>query len=136
MDIARAMPFRFQQNAFKSGGQHVFVLRRHGLGYPERYAFIWIVFTLLSPFLAFGTWFSKEKGVVPIVISAFILALLINTAFNYGLYYIAVTNLLNALIFVTAAVILKRNASETSIMLALALILAIIMRFALPYQIW
>ena len=104
--------------------------------YPERYAFIWIVFTLLSPFLAFGTWFSKEKGVVPIVISAFILALLINTAFNYGLYYIEVTNLLNALIFIAAAVILKRNASETSIMLALALILAIIMRFALPYQIW
>mgnify|MGYP004540197219 FL=1 len=94
------------------------------------------MFTLLSPFLAFGTWFSKEKGVVPIVISAFILALLINTAFNYGLYYIAVTNLLNALIFIAAAVILKRNASETSIMLALALILAIIMRFALPYQIW
>ena len=73
---------------------------------------------------------------MPIIISAFILALLINTAFNYGLYYIAVTKLLNALIFVIAAVILRRNASETSIMLALALILAIIMRFALPYQIW
>lgn len=104
--------------------------------YPERYAFAWIVVTLLSPFLAFGTWFSKEKGVFPIIISAFITALLINAAFSYGLYYIAVTNLLNALIFVTAAVILRRNAAEMSIMLALALVFAIIMRFVLPYQIW
>lgn len=104
--------------------------------YPERYAFAWIVVTLLSPFLAFGTWFSKEKGVFPIIISAFITALLINAAFSYGLYYIAVTNLLNALIFVTAAVILRRNAAETSIMLAIALVFAIIMRFVLPYRIW
>lgn len=104
--------------------------------YPERYAFAWIVVTLLSPFLAFGTWFAKEKGVLPIIISAFILALLINTAFSYGLYYIAVTRLLNAGIFIASAVILRRNASETSIMLASALVFAIIMRFVLPYQIW
>lgn len=104
--------------------------------FPRSYAFIWIAFTLLSPFLAFLSWYAKGKGCIALILSAGILGVLLNTAFSYGLFYIDIRSWLNLLMLLTGILVLRRSAKETLGMLAMAAAFAVILETVIPFRIW
>ncbi len=104
--------------------------------YPAGYARIWIALTIVSPVLAYITWYAKGTGPVALVVSSIILSALINTAFAYGLLYIDVRSWLNVVMLSLGIVVLRRSAKETAIMLGLSILLAMLFEMFLPFRIW
>lgn len=49
--------------------------------FPAGYAMIWVVFTIISPVLAFICWYAKGKGMVAVIISGVISGVLFSQAF-------------------------------------------------------
>ena len=108
--------------------------------FPQRYAMVWITFTLISPLLAFIVWFAKGRGPIAVLISAAIIAFMINFAFYYGMFYISLSHVLELLLLIAAVFILKRGGNEMVYTALLALLLAIVFRWLSaeisPYQFW
>ena len=100
------------------------------------FARIWIALTIVSPVLAYITWYAKGTGPVALVVSSIILSALINTAFAYGLLYIDVRSWLNVVMLSLGIVVLRRSAKETAIMLGLSILLAMLFEMFLPFRIW
>lgn len=52
--------------------------------FPRSYAMIWVVFTAISPILAFICWYAKGKSKLALILSSMILAILFNMTFIFG----------------------------------------------------
>jgi hypothetical protein len=104
--------------------------------FPRSYVFIWIAFTILSPFLAFLSWYAKGTGRVAIVLSAGIISVLLNTAFSYGIFYIDIRSWLNLLMLLFGVFILHKTMKETMGMMGIAVVLAIMIEMVIPFNFW
>ena len=113
--------------------------------FPKSYAMIWVGFTIVSPLLAFICWYAKggDKRKLSLTISAAIIAVLFNTAFTYGMWYLNiglwyfdVRYVPELIVFLLSIVLLRRNAKETVIMIAAGVILAILMDRISPVHFW
>lgn len=101
--------------------------------FPRSYAFIWFVFTLISPLLAFICWYAKGRGPVALIISSGILGVLLNTTFYYGLFYIDLRSWLNLIILVIGVFILHKTPKETAAMIGIAVIFAVFIKMLIPF---
>ena len=114
----------------------------YGYGYfvggffPRSYALIWMVFTAASPFLAYLCWYAKGKGFPAVVLSAGVLAVLICTAFSWGVFYLSVTRWLNVLMLGLGVLVFRRTARQTLAMLVLAALIAVLLEAVLPVSIF
>lgn len=113
--------------------------------FPKSYAMIWVGFTIVSPLLAFICWYAKggDKRKLSLTISAAIIAVLFNTAFTYGMWYLNiglwyfdVRYVPELIVFLLSIVLLRRNAKETVIMVGAGVILAILMDRISPVHFW
>lgn len=104
--------------------------------FPRSYAIIWIVFTIISPFLAFLCWYAKGTGCSAIIISSGILGVLMNTAFSYGMFYIDINSWLNLMMLLFGIFILRKSLKETISMIVIAIAFAIIIEMVIPFSIW
>ena len=95
---------------------------------------IWMVLTLISPFFAYFTWYVVGNGIFADIISSMILAVLINTAFAFGIFYIDIFSGLNLLMLFVASVILKKSFKEYLIIIPLSIIFAILIKLILPFK--
>lgn len=102
--------------------------------FPKSYALIWIIFTIISPILAYLTWYAKGKGYIAIIISAGIISVLINLAFSYGMFYIDIQSWLNLVMLMLGIFILRKSFKETLSILGLAVVFAVIIEFIVPYK--
>ena len=102
--------------------------------FPKNYAMIWMVLTLISPFFAYFTWYAVGNGIFADIISSMILAVLINTAFAFGIFYIDIFSGLNLLMLFVASVILKKSFKEYLIIIPLSIIFAILIKLILPFK--
>lgn len=104
--------------------------------FPRSYAFIWVAYTIFSPFLAFLSWYAKGTGWIALILSSGILGVLLNTAFSYGIFYIDIRSWLNFLMLLVGIFILRKSMKETIGMLGIAIAFAIIIEMVIPFSIW
>ena len=104
--------------------------------FPKSYALVWIVFTAVSPFLAFLCWYAKGTGWIALLLSSVVTGVLLNCAFGYGAFYIDVSSGLELLMLTIGVFVLRRPLKETAGMIGLGIIFAIIMQAVIPFRVW
>ena len=104
--------------------------------FPKKYALIWAMLTVLSPFFACLCWYAKGKGWFSLLLSAGILGFLFNTTFAYGMWYFDVHSVLDVLMFLLGIFILYQNPKKTLLELALSVPIAILMNILIPFGLW
>ena len=103
--------------------------------FPKSYAMIWIGFTVVSPLLAFICWYAKGQGIISLILSAGIIAVLFNVSFVYGIGYFKSLSLLEALTFLFGCVVMKRQSvADTVIMIAIGVALAFVLDIVIPFS--
>lgn len=104
--------------------------------FPKSYAMIWIGFTVISPVLAFICWYARGRGVISFILSSGIIAVLINTAFSYGMFYIDIRSWLNILMLISGIAVVHKSQKETVLMLGTGVVFALLLHAILPFRIW
>lgn len=104
--------------------------------FPKNYAIIWIAFTILSPFLAFLSWYAKGTGWVAFFLSSGIISVLLNTSFSYGVFYIDIRSWLNIVMLLVGVLVLHKTMKETISMIGIAIVLAIVIEMIIPFNFW
>ncbi|MFI3115705.1 MAG: DUF6518 family protein [Clostridia bacterium] len=82
--------------------------------FPKSYMMIWILITVLSPFLGVICWYAKGTHTVSVVISSFIFAVMAMTAFNLGINfsYFDVSYFLELILFLATVLVLYNNPKQ------------------------
>lgn len=93
--------------------------------FPRSYAMVWVGLTLVSPFLAWVCWYARSDGVLGIILSACILAVLIDCTFAYGAFYIDLVSPLELILLIAALILLRRRQMVSMLALAVALAIAV-----------
>lgn len=102
--------------------------------FPKTYAMIWIGFTLLSPIVAFISWYSKGMGRWSFIIASLILGVLFIMTFFFGQWYIDLKSVLDLPVFIIGLIVLRRDSLKNTILMSLSSIgLAIIIKFFFPF---
>lgn len=102
--------------------------------FPKSYALIWIVFTIISPILAFFSWYAKGKGSIALILSSCIISVLMNTAFSYGMFYIDIRSGLNLIMLLLGVFVLRKSMKETIGMMGIAIAFAILIKMVIPFS--
>ncbi len=96
---------------------------------------IWVAFTVISPILAFICWYARGKSKLAFMISAIILAVMLNTTYVYGSSYFKIRSILELIIFICTVVLLKRKTiKDTMIMFILSIGIAFALDFVVPFH--
>ena len=103
--------------------------------FPQSYAMIWGVLSLISPVLAFICWYAKGKGWISLIISAVILAFIINSTLSYGMWYVDIPSLLHLVMLILGIVILRKSIKETVCIIGFSILFAIILKMIIPFWI-
>jgi len=80
--------------------------------FPRTYMMIWIVLTLISPFLAFFCWYAKGEGFIPIIISASIFTFISRQTFTFGYWYFEVRHFLELILWIGTLFILFKSFNQ------------------------
>lgn len=65
---------------------------------PKSYMMIWVVMSIISPFLAFVCWYAKGKGIISIFISSIIFMFFMRQALTFGFWYFDIKYILELLL--------------------------------------
>ena len=103
--------------------------------FPRSYAMIWGALSLISPVLAFICWYAKGRGWVSLIISAVILAFIINSTLVYGMWYVDIPSLLHLAMLILGIVILRRSIKETVCIIGFSIPFAVILKMIIPFWI-
>lgn len=140
LSVYSASPIRAGVNVFSffTGMVSSYYLYSYYVGgfFPRSYALLWVVFTVLSPLLAFLCWYARGKGWLALLISTGILAVLINMTFSYGLWYFHVRSFLHFIMLLAGTLVLHKGTKETLLQIGLSIPLAILLNLLIPYGIW
>jgi len=103
--------------------------------FPRSYARIWMTITVISPFLAWACWYAKGEGKTAVLLSSLILGTAAWSAVNTGFWYVNIVGIPEViLLFIMTAVLWRRNIKESSIMIIIAFITALILQNLLPFS--
>ncbi|MGY3776809.1 hypothetical protein [Helcococcus sueciensis] len=103
--------------------------------FPRNYAMIWFGFTAVSPLLAFVCWYAKGKSKLAFILSVLILAVLFNMCFVYGYWYFSSRSVLEVIVFITGAMVLKRETlRDFVLMVTISIILAFFLNIVIPFH--
>lgn len=91
--------------------------------YPKSYMMFWIKMTLLSPFLAYICWYAKGKGIIAILISAFIFMFITRQAFAFGFWYISIRYMLEFILWACTVAVLYQSPKQIGKVIGLGLLL-------------
>ena len=115
-----------------------------GFMIDESYMLVWLIFTAISPFMGFFTWFARRRGVLAIIVGACILAYFILQAFSFDASFsyfdlnYGGTELM-MLIVCVALLYVRRPRWQTPATLGAAIVLAYLVRVAgihIPYLLY
>lgn len=102
--------------------------------FPKTYAMIWFGFTILSPILAFISWYSKGKSGWSFIIASLILGVLFIMTFVFGQWYIDLRSVLDLPVFIIGLIVLRRDSLKDTILMSISGIgLAIIIKIFFPF---
>lgn len=91
--------------------------------FPKSYMMIWIIMTVISPFLAFVCWYAKGKGIIAIFISSIIFMLISRQAFGFGVWYFYIKYNLEVLLWIAMFFVLYQSPKQIIKVVAIGLIL-------------
>lgn len=109
---------------------HLYTIMFAGFN-PGSYMMIWYGITLLSPILAFISWFGKGKTKTSLIIDILIYAVMMSTCFSIGFWYFDITSIINVIIFIGSVVIMYSEPRQTVISLLGAVVLSYTSRIIL-----
>ena len=89
---------------------------------------------LISPILAFFCWYAKGDGWFAILISAGILAFMINSTLSYGMWYINIRSFLHLIMLFLGIIILHKSIKETVYIIALAIPITVLLDILIPFH--
>lgn len=103
--------------------------------YTDRsYLMMWVGLTIVSPILAFVCWYAKGKGIVSLIISAFIAAVLFLQAFFFGLTYFDVAYQgLEVIVWIVCLAVLYKSPIQFAVLVCLSLLFAVLLRLIFPF---
>jgi len=84
---------------------------------------IWVVMTVISPFLAIVSWFAKGEGVIAIFISAIIFVFISRQTFAFGFWYFDIKNRLEFLLWIATFFVLFKSSKQITSVAAIGFIL-------------
>lgn len=93
--------------------------------FPKSYMMIWIVMTIVSPFLAFFCWYAKGKGIIAISISSIILLFMSRQSFAFGFWYFDIRNNLEFLLWIATIFVLYQSPRQITKVVSVGLLLYI-----------
>lgn len=93
--------------------------------FPKSYMMIWIVMTIVSPFLAFVCWYAKGKGIIAISISSSILLFMSRQSFSFGFWYFDIRNHLEFLLWIATIFVLYQSPRQITKVVSVGLLLYI-----------
>ena len=93
---------------------------------PKEYMMIWYGATLISPILAYITWYAKGSGAISFIISTLIIAVMANFCFAMGLWYVDIISVPELCIFIATVIILFVSSARTLYNLIIGFLLAFI----------
>ena len=103
--------------------------------FPRSYAVIWFGFTAVSPLLSFVCWYARGKSKLALILSALILAVLFNMCFVYGYWYFSSRSVLEVIVFITGAMVLKRETLRDFVLMGTtSIILAFFLNIVIPFH--
>ncbi len=79
---------------------------------PLQYMKIWYGITIISPLLAVMCWYGKGTHPVSVIIDVMIITILASLCFSIGIIYFSFTNLINAVIFALALIVIYRDPKQ------------------------
>ena len=91
--------------------------------FPKSYMMIWIVMTVISPFLAFVCWYAKGKGTIAISISTIIFMFISRQTFAFGFWYFDIMNILEFLLWIATIFVLYQSPKQIIKVLSIGLLL-------------
>lgn len=98
--------------------------------YPDTsYLVMWLVYTVIAPFLAFICWYARGRGAVAIGISAVIIAIFCNMAFTLNPVDFHVLYWLELVLWLASIGVLYKNIKQTG----LSFLISIPVALALEY---
>lgn len=94
--------------------------------FPKSYMMIWIVMTVISPFLAIVSWYAKGEGVIAIFISAIIFVFISRQTFAFGFWYFDIKNRLEFLLWIATFFVLFKSSKQITSVAAIGFILLLL----------
>lgn len=91
--------------------------------FPKSYMMIWVVMTVISPFLAIVSWYAKGEGVIAIFISAIIFVFISRQTFAFGFWYFDIKNRLEFLLWIATFFVLFKSSKQITSVAAIGFIL-------------
>ncbi|AOT71898.1 hypothetical protein [Geosporobacter ferrireducens] len=130
-------PFRASVNVFgffigMLMGYYTITITVSGF-FPKTYMIAWSIITLFTPIFAFLTWYAKGHGWLAVTLSGIIIGFFFTQAFSFGVWYIDVSYFAEVLCLVIATVLLYRDKIQLLLSLIVALTIAPLIQFCLPY---
>lgn len=89
--------------------------------YPKSYMMIWVIMTIISPFLAFVCWYAKGKGSVAIFISSILFLFISRQSFAFGFWYLDIINNLELLLWIATIFVLYQTPRQITKVLAVGI---------------
>lgn len=80
--------------------------------FPKTYMMIWIVMTVISPFLAFFCWYAKGNGVISIFISSIVFMFISRQSFAFGFWYFDIKYNLELLLWLFMIFVLYQSPKQ------------------------
>ena len=94
---------------------------------PNKYMMIWYSLTILSPLLAFISWYAKGKHFISVIISSFIIGVLMVFCFSIGQWYIYFKSFIDTLIFILSLLVLYHDYKSSIKSLIIGILLSFIL---------
>ncbi|WP_043932638.1 hypothetical protein [Bacillus sp. EB01] len=91
--------------------------------FPRSYMMIWIIMTVISPFLAFVCWYAKGKGIIALSISTIIFIVISRQAFAFGVWYFYIKYNLEILLWIATIFVLYQSPKQIIKVVSIGLIL-------------
>ncbi len=91
--------------------------------FPKSYMMIWVIMTVISPFMAFVCWYAKGKGILAILISSLLLMFMSRQAFAFGFWYLDIRDILEFLLWGATIIVLYQSPKQLIKVVAIGLFL-------------
>lgn len=106
---------------------HLYTILLNGFN-PKNYMMIWYGFTLISPILAYISWYTKSNSKYSIIINSIVILVMLVSCFNIGMWYFDWKGILYTITFIGSLFIIYKDIKIISISFIIGLILSFIIR--------
>lgn len=135
ISIFSKTPLRASLNVFlfflgMTTSYHLYTIIFSGFN-PKSYMIIWYTFTIISPILAYISWYSKSNNKISLIIQTIILTVIIILSFGIGMWYFDFRSIIDTLIFIGTMAVLYINPKKSIYSLIGALIFSFILKLVI-----